>query len=586
MQMGNIYKKVKKITLKKGYKNINIHFENNIVYLKGKIKSYKDYIDIGRDVGKIKNVKGVVNNLIFKNNSNQIKKPTNEEFIDKVDVIIIGGGVVGCSIARELSRYKLEIMLLEKKGDVGCGTTKANNAMVHTGIGEKNNTLKQELCLKGCRMFEKLSKELKFPYKKNGLLILLTKDSLNKIRIPKFISIFLISSIIPYYIKFKGKKLGIPLKIIRKKQLIAMEPKITSKSLVAIYSPTYGITCPNLFTIALAENAIKNGVKFLLNTEVVDIEKIENKIKYVITNRGIIKTKYIINAAGLNVDEIADMANAREYTIHPKKGATIIFDKKISDLVNHNISIVNFPREEHYKGGGAITTLDGNIQWGPTILETYDKNDTSVSTSDINKIINSYSPIFDYFPKNSVINYFSGIRACTFTEDFIIKPAYKTEEFIHIAGIQSPGLTAAPAIAEMIINILKNIGLKLEEKSDFNLCNNKKIVFRDLNDEEKNNLIKKNSNYGKIICRCEQITKGEVLDAIHSKIPSINLDSIKRRTRVGMGRCQGGFCLPNIVKIIAEETKIKGEDILKNEKGSNLFIGKSKCLINDKNDEN
>ena len=580
--MMTLEKKVKKIITKKGYKKIDIQIDNNIVYIKGKIRSYKDYIDIGGEIGKIKNIKGVVNNFIFPNDIIKIKKSSNKEIINKADIVIIGGGVVGCSIARELSKYKLDVILVEKTSDVGCGTTKANNAMIHTGIGEKNNTLKQELCFKGHKIFEKLSKELQFPYKKNGLLLLLTKDSLKKIRIPNFISVFLISRIIPYYILFMGKKLGIPLKIIRKKELMQREPKITNKSLIAIYSPTYGITCPYLFTIALAENSIKNGVNFLFNAEVVDIKTSENKIKSVLTTKGIIETKYIINAAGLHVDEISDMINAREYTIHPKKGSTIIFDINSSGLINHNISIVNFPREEHYKGGGAITTLDGNIQWGPTILENYDKNDTSVSVNEIDKIFESYSPIFDYFPKNSIINYFSGLRACTFTEDFIIKPSNNIEGFIHVAGIQSPGLTAAPAIAEMVVGILENIGVKLEKKPDFNPFNDKKKIFRYLNYEEKNEIIKKNPDYGEIICRCEQITKGEVIDAINSPISALNMDSIKRRTRVGMGRCQGGFCLPNIVKNIIEETGLKGEDILKNDEGSNLFIGKSKCLINDK----
>jgi glycerol-3-phosphate dehydrogenase len=414
----------------------------------------------------------------------------------------------------------------------------------------------------------------------------LTKDSLKKYNIPNILKYFIISKIIPLYIYLKSKKLGIPINIINKRKLKKIEPKITKNSLSALYSPTYGITCPYLFTISLAENSIKNGVQFLLNTEVVDIKTNDNKIKSVVTDKCTINTKSIINAAGLYADEIADMANTREYTIHPKKGATIIFDKKINDYINHNISIVNLPREEHYKGGGAITTLDGNIQWGPTLLETYDKKDTSVSSEDLEKIFESYSPIFNEFPKQSVINYFSGLRACTFTEDFIIKSSKKIEGFIHVAGIQSPGLTAAPAIAEMVVKILIKNGLKLDNKINYDPFNKKKIIIRNLNDEEKNKKIKHNPNYGEIICRCEQITKGEILDAIQSPIPATNMDAIKRRTRAGMGRCQGGFCLPKIVKIISEETKKSGEDVLKNEKNSNLFIGKTKILINNDYDKN
>jgi glycerol-3-phosphate dehydrogenase len=387
--MSNLQKKIEKIINKKELENIFSKIENNIVYLNGKVKSYKEYLEIGKDIGKIKNVNGVVNKIInpdlIKKNK-KVKKVNKKEKTRKADVVIIGGGVIGCSIARELSKYKLKTLLIEKSNDIGCGTTKANNAMVHTGIGEKKGTLKQKLCIKGYKKFEQLSKELKFPYRKNGLLILLTKDALKKYKIPFFISYILISKIIPLYILFINKKIGIPIKKINKKELMRIEPKITKDSIVALYSTTYGITCPYLFTIALAENSIKNGVEYLLNTEVTDIETHENKIKSVKTDKSIIETKYIINAAGLYSDEIADMANTQEYTIHAKKGATLIFDKNTSHYINHNISIVNFPREEHYKGGGAITTLDGNIQWGPTITETNDKKDTSVNSKDINII--------------------------------------------------------------------------------------------------------------------------------------------------------------------------------------------------------
>ncbi len=583
--MANIKNKIKKVKIKHNIE-FNYTIENNIVILNGEVKSYSKYLEIGKAIAAIKEVKGVVNKIIYPDYNKKETKKFKNYILKEADVVIIGGGVIGCSIARELSKYKLKTLLIEKSSDIGCGTTKANNAMVHTGIGEKKGSLKQKLCIEGHQEFDRLSKELKFPYKKNGLLVLLTKDSLKKYKIPSFLAHFIISKIIPKYISSVSKKLGIKMEIIKKKKLFEMEPKITKNSLVALYSPTYAITCPYLFTIALAENAIKNGVEFLLNTEVLDIKINENKSNSIITNNGTINTNYIINAAGLYADDISDMANTREYTIHPKKGATIIFDKKMSNYINHNISIVKFPREEHYKGGGAITTLDGNIQWGPTIFETPDKEDTSVTSEEIKTIFDSYLQIFSDFPKDSLINYFSGLRACTFTEDFIIKPSDKVKEFIHVAGIQSPGLTAAPAISDMVIKILKDNGLKLNDNPNYNPNNEQKTILRYLNDEQKNDIIRKNPEYGRIICRCEQISKGEVLDAIHSKIPALSMDAIKRRTRTGMGRCQGGFCLPNIIKILSEETGKPIESILKNDEGSNLFIGKTKCLLKDDNDKN
>ena len=586
MNDEGIRKNVEKIILKKKFENVAVRVENKVVYLNGKVNSYDAFLDLGLLIGEKKNVEGVVNNLKYPNKKRKEKKKGSASKIGKADVVIVGGGVIGSSIARELSKYKLRVILVEKASDVACGTTKANNAMVHTGIGETMGTLKQKLCVKGQQMFEKISDELNVPYKQNGMWIITTKDSLAKMKLPSFISDFIAKRIIPMIVLRRGKKLGITMNLTKRRELLKREPNITKKVLVGIYSPTYGITCPYLFTIALVENAMENGVEVMLNTEVVDIVTKEGKVESVVTTKGIIDANFVINAAGLYTDEIADMAGAREYTIHPKKGATLIFDKKANEYINHSMSMLRFPRMEHYKGGGAMTTIDGNIQWGPTISETPDKEDTTVTTEDIEKMFESYSPLLEDFPEKSVITYFSGLRACTFTEDFIIKSSKKIKGFIHAAGIQSPGLTAAPAIAEMTISILKNEGLKLEAKNNFNPYNKKKIVIRDSSSEEKKKLIEKNPQYGEIVCRCEQVTKGEVVDAIYSKIPALSIDAIKRRTRAGMGRCQGGFCLPNIVKILAQETDIPIEDILKNEEGSDLFIGRAKCLLEDKYDEN
>jgi len=586
MNDERIRKKIKKIIQKNKFENISYRIENNIVHLDGKVSSYNDFLKIGTIIGKERNIKGVANNIEYPNKKKIKKRKGTTTKIDIVDVLIIGGGVVGTSIARELSKYKLNIILAEKESDVACGTTKANNAIIHTGIGEKNGTLKQKLCVKGQHMFGKITDELNVTYKQNGMMIITTKDTLSKIKLPSFIKNFFSKRIIPIIILQRGKKLGIPINIVNKKELLKREPNITKKALVGIYSPTYGMTSPYHFTIALAENAIENGVKLMLNTEIIDILTKENKIESVVTPNGIIETKFVINAAGLYVDEVADMAGAKEYTIHPKKGATLIFDLKTGEYTNHSISMLRFPRTEHYKGGGILTTIDGNIQWGPTLLETPDKEDTTVSADEIENIFESYSPLLENFPTKSVITYFSGLRACTFTEDFIIKASKKIKGFIHVAGIQSPGLTAAPAIAEMVVDILKNEGLKLEKKSNFNPYQKKKIITKNLSNEEKNKLIEKNPQYGEIVCRCELITKGEIVNSIHSKIPALNIDAIKRRTRAGMGRCQSGFCLPKIAQILAQETDIPLEKILKNDKESNLFLGKAKCLLDDNYDKN
>ena len=587
MSDEGIKRKIRKIVRREGFERIQISVKDGIAHLDGTVNSWENFVKLGHLVGKIKGVEGVVSNLKYPEKvKRETKREGRKEKIGKADVVIVGGGVVGCAILRELSKYKLHIILLEKQEDVACGATKANNAMVHTGIGENMGTLKQKLCVKGHQMYEEIATELNVPYKKSGMWIILTKDSLAKMKLPSFIANFIAKRILPTIVLRRGKKLGIPMELVKRKELLKKEPNVTERALAAVYSPTYGVTSPYLFTIALAENAIENGADILLSTEVVDVTTKDGKINSVVTTKGIIDTNVVINASGLYADDIAEMAGAQEYTIHPKKGATLLFDKEIGNYIHHSMSMLQLPRLEHYKGGGIMPTVDGNIQWGPTIIEVQDKEDTSVTAHELEQILEHYALLLPDFPKKLVTTYFAGLRASTFTEDFIIKPSRKVKGLIHVAGIQSPGLAAAPAIAEMVRDILIDEGRSMEEKEKFNPHREKHILFSDLTIDEKKKLIEKNPLYGKIVCRCEQITEGEVIDAIHSNIPVSNMDAIKRRTRVGMGRCQGGFCLPHVAEIISRETGIPLEKILKNEEGSNLFVGKAKCLLEKKNAKN
>lgn len=578
MNDSRIRKKAER-TIRKKFGGISVKVEDRVVYLGGKVQSFEDFIAIGSSIGKIKGVRGVVNNISYPGKKERKKKEGRKKKIGKADVVIVGGGVVGCFIARELSRYDLNIVLVEKGEDVAVGTTKANNAMVHTGIGEKMGTLKQKLCVEGHRMYEKVAEELKVPYKKCGMWIITTEHTLEHYRIPSFIANFVSKHVIPYLVLRRGKKLGIPMEIVGRKELLEKEPYVTEKALAAVYSPTYGVTCPYYLTIALAENAIENGVEVMLNTEVVDIEVEGGRVKSVVTTEGTIDADFVINAAGLFADEIAEMAGAREYTIHPKKGSTLLFDREYGHYANHSMSMLKFPRMEHYKGGGIMLTVDGNIQWGPTIAEVGDKEDRAVTSGEIEQIFQYFSPLMPSFPKKAVIAYFAGLRAATFTEDFFIEPSKKVKGFVHVAGIQSPGLAASPAIAKMVLGILRDEGLEMREKENFNPFRKKPLVFRELSKEEKKKAIAKNPLYGKVVCRCEQVTEGEVVDAIHSPIPALSVDAVKRRTRAGMGRCQGSFCLPRIAKIIAREANIPVEEVVKNSENSKLFVGKAKCLL-------
>ena len=579
MSNEKIKKKIEKKLRKHSYNDISVSVKENIVTLSGHTKKYDDYINIGLLTGKIKDVKGVINNIKYTDFKIPDKKKTVEKEINSSDVLIIGGGVIGCSIARELSRYKLKTVLVEKQDDVSCGATKANNAMVHSGIGETPGSLKQILCVKGHFLYEQKTKELNVPFKKCGMLIVLTRDSLSKLPIPNFLGRFISKNIIPAIVVRRGRKMGLPMKKINRDELLKLEPDITNDALVAISSPSYGVTSPYEYTIALAENAIQNKVEFYLNNEVLDIKKMSDGNFKVLTDKGFFKTKYIINAAGIFADEIADMIDDRFYTIHPRKGSTLLFDKEIIGDISHILSILTFPRQKHTKGGGVMMTTHGNIQWGPTAVETSDKYDKSVNADEINQIFETYQSLLPDFPKKSIITYFAGIRAPTFTEDFIIQPSKKHSNFIHVAGIQSPGLAAAPAIADMVIDILCKQGLKLVNKKDFNPVRPRPIILNELSYEKRNSLIKKNPSYGRIVCRCEHVSEGEIVDAINSLLPATSIDAVKRRTRAGMGRCQSGFCLPRVAEIISRETNITIEDVLKNSEGSNLFVGKAKCLL-------
>jgi len=583
MRDVRIKRKVEKI-LRKYRAKANVTVEDGIVFIKGTVTSWREYVEIGKETGKIKGVEGVVNDLEYPGKEKKRKKRGKERVIGKADVVIIGGGVVGCAIARELSKYKLNIILVEKSDDVGGGgATKANNALVHTGIGEKMGTLKQKLCVEGHKMFRKIAEELDVPYEECGMWIVISEDSI-AYRLPRILKKFLASYIIPFIILRRAKKLGIEMYKVSKKELLKREPYVTEKAIAAVFSPSYAMTCPFRYTIALAENAMENGVKIMLNTEVVDITVENGNVGKVITTKGAIETKFVINAAGLYADEIASLAGAREYTIHPKKGATLIFDKETRKFLNHSMTLLRLPRIEHYKGGGIMLTVDGNVQWGPTIDEIEDKEDTSVTAEEIERIFKTYEPLMPKFPKKAVIAYFSGIRAASFTEDFIIRAAKKVKGFIHVAGIQSPGLAASPAIAKMVASILQQEGLKMELKKDFNPIRKAPPIPREMDMAERKKLVERDGRYGRIVCRCEEVTEGEIVDAIHSKIPARSIDAIKRRTRAGMGRCQGSFCLPHVAKILARELNIPLEEVKKGGDGSELFIGKAKCLLEGKNE--
>jgi len=444
--------------------------------------------------------------------------------------------------------------------------------MVHPGVAPPKNTLKRRLNIIGNALYDRWANELGFKFRRVGSLWLITPRTLRKYKkyLPEPLYILTLKYIFPWLVKIKGIINGVKgIRIIRGKRIFDMEPYATRDALAAVYIPSTGIVDPYEVAIALAENAKENGVEIHLKTEVVGFLKEGNLIKGVVTDKGTFLGKYVVNAAGVYAEEIAELAGAREYTIHPRKGVELMFHKDTGQLLNHCLAELLYPPHPTSKGGGLNPTVHGNVMWGPTAVEVPEKEDVSVKKEEIEFILKKYSTIIPDFPKDQLIRYFAGLRGPTFTEDFIIRPAKWVKNFLHVAGIQSPGLASAPAIAKYATEQLRRMGLKLKEKPQFNPKRSPIPRTEELSPEELNKMIKENSKWGNIVCTCEMVSEAEIVEAI--KRGAQTVDAIKRRTRAGMGTCQGSYCTIKIAEILARELNVPLRDVLKEE--SKLFNG-------------
>lgn len=540
--------------------NINIDVsDRKIVTLSGVVDYWHDVVEIGHTAAKVKGVRNVVNditsrefNLPKSDDSNEINRVIKNGLVEVCDVVIIGGGISGCSIAQALSQYNLDVVVLEKNSDISEEATKANNGNIHPGTMAKPGSLKAKLNLKGNKMYTQLSKDLNFDLKRPGSLIVFYRKK--ELYIGRLLKV-LKKTGLGYLIWPLRQMMKVPgVKWLNEEAVNKLEPNLKGHPIGGIWMTTMGIVEPHEVCMAFAENAIENGVKFKLETKVLAIHTSDNQVMEVITNHATIKSRYVINCAGVYADKIAEMVNDKFYTIHPRRGAIAIFDKSRKGFINTPCGVVtNTDRSSNSKGGGASITPEGNMLWGPTAVETPFKEDKSVEARDIEYILNLGSGVTDEIKKNEIITFFSGIRAADYKEDFIIEASETVQGFIHVAGIQSPGLASAPAIAERVEKILLKMDKTIEKKIDFKKTRKAAVKFRDLGHEDQDKQIKINPMYGNIVCRCELITEGEIIDAIHAPIPATTVDGIKRRTRAGMGRCQGGFCGPKVLEIIARE---------------------------------
>ncbi|MBQ9058571.1 MAG: NAD(P)/FAD-dependent oxidoreductase [Atopobiaceae bacterium] len=476
------------------------------------------------------------------------------------DVIIIGAGVTGCAVARELSRYEANVCVIESEEDFWCGTSKAHSSIVHAGFDCTPGTLMARFNVRGNEMMEDLAKDLEIPFKRNGsLVVCIHKEELGGLQ----------------DLYDRGIANGVPdMKILSREELLEMEPNLSDNVEGALYAPTGGIICPFKLNIAMAENANVNGVDFFFNTRAEKLTRDDEGLWHIRTNNGEYITRYVVNAAGLYSDYFHNMVSENKIHITPRRGDYCILDKETGDLVEKTI----FPQPTKMgKGILVAPTIHGNLFVGPTAINMDDdcKDFTATTQEGIAELIEKGGMYVKDLPIRKVITSFAGNRAHEDGHEFILGEPEDAPHFIDCAGIESPGLTSSPAIGEYIGEMMRDM-MGLKEKDNWIATRKDVVSTEGLSLEERNELIKENPAYGTIICRCESVTEGEILDAIHRPLGARSLDGVKRRTRAGTGRCQAGFCSPRVMEILQRELDLPMEEITKTGGKSAMVFGRTK----------
>lgn len=478
------------------------------------------------------------------------------EFVKSADVVVIGGGIVGTAILRELSKYDLKCVLVEKEPDVALGTTKANSAILHAGFDAPTGSLKAITNVRGNKLYHELEKELDLDIKWTGSLVAATTDE----------EMETLQELLK-----RGHANGVEgLQILSKEEVLEQEPNLTTVK-GALWAPSAGVCWPFGAAIAFAECAVQNGAEVIRDCRVLGFVKEDGKIVGVETSKGTIAAKYVVNAAGVYADEVAKLAGDDTFTITPRKGEYILFDKTACSSLVYGV-VFPTPTKKS-KGILVCTTTHGNTFIGPNANEMDSKEDLSVTAEGMNEIMTSARKLIPNLPMGAAITQFAGLRAVSSTGDFILGASDKVENLYNAAGMQSPGLTAAPAVGEMIAAEIARVS-GAAKKADFKAALPKKKVFNHMTNTEKAEAISENNLFGRVICRCETITEGEIVEAINSPVGARTVDGVKRRTRAGMGRCQGGFCGPRVTQILARELNISIPEVLKERTDSNMFYEK------------
>ena len=487
------------------------------------------------------------------------------------DVVIIGAGVCGAAAARELSRYYLKVAVLEKSSDVCAGASRGNSAMVHGGFDAEAGTLKAIYNVRGNRMFDDLCKELDVPFERSGTMILaVNEDDMKEVR----------------RLHENGKKNGVYTEVMDYEALSRKWPAIGRNVVGALFCPSGGIVCPYTLVIAMCENAARNGVSFFLNSEVNAIGKQADGSWHLDTLDGrSFDTRIVVNCAGTHADQLNNMVSRHTFHIVPRFGAHLIMDRELIPWVDTTISQTptTLPSGGHTKGMGIMPSMDGTVILCCDAVDYTDPDDVATTGASINAIVDYFKQFWKYlpisaqypeFPADKVINAYGGLRPHPDTDDFIIGEADDAPGFINAAGIESPGLTAGPAIG---LHIAELAVRKLAAVKNPDYKPGREILkpFREMNDEERRAAIAANPDYAKIVCRCEQVTEAEIRDAIRRPVGARNVNAVKMRTRAGMGRCQGGFCQGRVVEILCEELGITPLEVTQSGGRSYILLGES-----------
>ena len=472
------------------------------------------------------------------------------------DVAVVGAGVIGSMVARELARYELAVCVVEKENDVACGASKANSGIVHGGYDPEPDTLKAKLNIAGVEKLFSAAQELHAPIKRNGSIVCaFNEEECETLRV----------------LFDRGITNGVPnMKLLSGDEIRQIEPELSSSVVMALHIPTAGIVCPYELTIAAMGNAMDNGVQLKTNFALCEIRKQDDAFVLVSENDETVQARYVINCAGCYSDKVARMVGDDSFTIIPRAGEYMLLDKTEGTRVSHTIFQV--PSKEG-KGILVSPTVDGNLLTGPTagVVESAENTQTTPAGLDmVARLAAKSVPTVNF---RNVITSFTGVRSSEKHGDFIIEESKAAPRFVNVAAIDSPGLTSCVAIAEHVVELLNDCGLCLRNNASFNGHRDDPHVFRKMTDDEKNVYIQAHPAYGKIVCRCEGVSEGEIRDAIHRNPPVADIDGVKRRTRSGMGRCQGGFCGPTVMKLLAEENEVTRQDVTKNGKGSDMIVG-------------